>query len=126
MGICGKVNMEQEKSMNTAKTIVETLHKMAQEPGAIDAATWLQGAMKLRVLLQEEQEKLVDMERAVQELKATYLSEGDTSSAAKIKTETSDIYVEAKKQEVFIKTALDTVLLAKKFSTTEQEIYKAH
>lgn len=98
---------------------------MAEQPGAIDATLWLQGAMKLRVLLQSEQEKLVDMERNVQDLKATYLSEGDTSSAAKIKTETSDIYVEAKKQEVFIKTALDTILLAKKFATTETEIYKS-
>ena len=111
--------------MNTAREIMEKLRTMAEERGAIDPHTWLTGAMKLRVLLQSEQEKLVDMERNVQDLKATYLSEGDTSSAAKIKTETSDIYVEAKKQEVFIKTALDTILLAKKFATTETDIYKS-
>ena len=111
--------------MNTAHSIMEKLQEMAEQSGSIDAHTWLSGAVKLRVLIQNEQEKLVDMERNVQELKATYLSEGDTSSAAKIKTETSDIYVDAKKQEVFIKTALDTVLLAKKYATTESEIYKA-
>lgn len=99
---------------------------MAERPGAIDAHVWLQGAMKLRVLLQTEQEKLVEMERKVQELKAVYLSEGDSATSAKIKTETSDIFVETRKQEIFIKTALDTVLLAKKFATTETEIYKAH
>ncbi len=112
--------------MNTAQSIVETLQAMAEQRGDIDAHLWLQAAMKLRVLLQTEQEELVDLERRVQELKATYLSEGDTASAAKIKTETSDIYAEAKKKEVFIKTALDLVLLAKKYATTETELYKAH
>lgn len=111
--------------MNTSRSIVTQLQEMAQKPGIIDANTWLTGAMKLRVLLQEEQEKLVDMERAVQMLKASYLAEGDSAASAKIKTETSDLFVEAKKQEVFIKTALDLVLLAKKYATTETEIYKS-
>lgn len=111
--------------MNSARSIMETLQDMAEKPGVIDANRWLTGAMKLRALLQDEQEKLVDMERQVQDLKATYLAEGDTASAAKIKTETSDIYVAARKQEVFVKTALDLVLLAKKYATTESEIYKA-
>lgn len=112
--------------MNTSRSIVEQLQKMSQKPGVIDANAWLTGAMKLRVLLQNEQEDLVDMEREVQLLKADYLSKGDSAAAAKIKTETSDLYVKTKKQEVFIKTALDLVLLAKKYATTEVEIYKAH
>lgn len=111
--------------MNTSRTIVAQLQEMSQKPGVIDANTWLTGAMKLRVLLQEEQEKLVDMERQVQLLKASFLAEGDSAAAAKIKTETSDLFVETKKQEVFIKTALDLVLLAKKYATAESEIYKA-
>lgn len=111
--------------MNSAKSIMQSLQDMAEKPGAVDAEAWLRGAMKLRVLIQTEQEKLVDMERQVQELKATYLSEGDTASAAKIKTETSDIYVEARKQEVFIKTALDTILLAKKYATVDVDILRS-
>ena len=111
---------------NTARSIVEVLQSMAEKRGDIDASLWLQAAMKLRVLLQGEQEKLVDMERDVQILKAEYLSSGDSAVSAKIKTETSDTYVEMKKQEVFIKTALDLVLLAKKYATTETDIYKAH
>lgn len=111
--------------MNTAKSIVAVLSEMAEKKGDIDAHLWLQAAMKLRVLLQGEQEKLVDMERDVQILKADYLSTGDSAASAKIKTETSDTYVEMKKQEVFIKTALDLVLLAKKYATTESELYKA-
>jgi len=112
--------------MNTSRSIVTHLQEMAQQPGVIDANTWLTGAMKLRVLLQGEQEKLVDLEREVQLLKASYLERGDSAASAKIKTETSDLFVEAKKLEVFIKTALDLVLLAKKYATTETEIYKAH
>jgi len=112
--------------MNTSQSIVEQLQVMAQQPGMIDANTWLTGAMKLRVLIQNEQEKLVDLEREVQRIKAGYLSDGDSATAAKIKTETSDLFVETKKLEVFIKTALDIVLLAKKYATTEVDIYKAH
>lgn len=111
--------------MNTSRSIVLHLQEMAQQPGVVDAHVWLTGALKLRVLLQEEQEKLVDMEREVQLLKASYLAAGDSAAAAKIKTETSDLFVETKKLEVFIKTALDLVLLAKKYATTETEIYKA-
>ena len=112
--------------MNTAQSIFEQLQTMAEQPGVIDANTWLQGAMKLRVLLQGEQEKLVDLEQDVQILKASYLRDGETASAAKILTETNPLFVEARKQEVFIKTALDVVLLAKKYATTEVDIYKAH
>ena len=112
--------------MNTSRSIVTHLQEMAQQPGVIDANTWLTGAMKLRVLLQAEQETLVDMEREVQLLKASYLAQGDSAASAKIKTETSDLFVATKKQEVFIKTALDLVLLAKKYATTEVDIYKAH
>lgn len=112
--------------MNTPQSIVAQLQKMAEQPGMIDANAWLTGAMKLRVLLQTEQERLVDLERKVQELKAIYLSEGDSATSAKIKTEASDLYVETRKLEVFIKTALDIVLLAKKYATTEVDIYKAH
>jgi len=116
--------MENEK-LNSARSIMEALQVMAQKQGGTDPHTWLSGALKLRVLLQTEQENLVDLERKVQELKATYLSEGDSAASAKIKTETSDLFVETKKQEVFIKTALDTILLAKKFATTELDIYKS-
>jgi hypothetical protein len=104
---------------------MKALQQMAETPGGTSPHIWLEGSLKLRVLLQKDQEELVDLERRVQELKATYLSEGDTSSAAKIKTETSDLFVETKKKEVFIKTALDIILLAKKFATTEMDIYKS-
>lgn len=110
---------------NTAESILKALQHMAEQKGEIDAEQWLEAAVKLRVLLQTEQEKLIEMERQIQELKATYLSEGDSATAAKIKTETADIYVQAKKQEVFIKTCLDTILLAKKYATVTTDVYKA-
>lgn len=66
------------------------------------------------------------MERDVQILKAGHLQKGETAVSAKIKVECSDVFVEAKKQEAFIKTALDLVLLAKKYATTETDIYRAH
>ena len=99
---------------------------MASKKGDIDAHAWLQAAMKLRVLLQNEQERLVDLERDIQILKAEFLDKGDSATAAKIKVETTDLFVEARKLDVMIKTALDLVLLAKKYSTVEVDIYKAH
>ena len=113
--------MTEEK--NTAVSLLSILQTMSEQIGGVDATTWLQVSMKLRVLLQAEQEKLVDKERQVQEIKAKFLSDGDSATSAKIKTECTDTYVETKKLEVFIKTALDVVLLAKKFSTTESDIY---
>lgn len=111
---------------NTAQSILAVLQSMAEKRGDIDAHSWLQAAMKLRVLLQTEQEKLVDMEREVQAMKADFLKVGDTAAAAKIKVECTDQYVQTRKLEIFIKTALDLVLLAKKYSTIESEIYRAH
>lgn len=112
--------------MNTARSIVAQLQKMSEQEGIIDANTWLTGAMKLRLLLQSEQDLLVEMERGLQVIKSSYMEQGESASAAKISTECHDEYVEAKKQEVFIKTALDVVLLAKKYASTEVDIYKAH
>lgn len=112
--------------MNTARSIVAQLQKMSEQEGIIDANTWLTGAMKLRLLLQEEQDLLVEQERLVAIKKAEFLTGGDNATTAKIKTECLPEYEEAKKQEVFIKTALDVVLLAKKYASTEVDIYKAH
>lgn len=111
--------------MNTSQTIMASLQKMAEEPGGTDPHVWLRGALKLRVLLQKDQEELVDMERAVQLIKVEWLNEGLSATDAKTKTETDDLFVETKKKEVFIKTALDTILLAKKFSQTEIDIYRS-
>ena len=111
--------------MNTPQTIMAKLQAMAENKGEIDAEQWLTAAMKLRVLIQTEQERLIELERDIQDLKATYLSEGDSATAAKIKTETADIFVEARKLETFIKTCLDTILLAKKYATVSTDIYRA-
>ena len=111
--------------MNTSQSIMLSLQKMAETPGGTDPHVWLQGALKLRVLLQADQEELVDLERKVQDLKATYLHEGKSATDAKTFTEVSDLFVETRKKEVFIKTCLDTILLAKKFAQTEMDIYRS-
>jgi len=112
--------------MNTAQSIFDQLYKMSEKQGAIDANFWMQGSMKLTVLLQTEQEKLVELRRQVQLLKAKHLGNGESAVSAKILTETSDLFVEAEKLEVFIKTALELSRQAKKFATMEQELYKAY
>ena len=111
--------------MNTSQSIMESLQTMAEQPGGTDPHVWLQGALKLRVLLQKDQDELVDMEREVAKIKRDYLDLGKSATDAKTLAEITDQFIAAKKKEVFIKTALDTILLAKKFATTEMDIYKS-
>lgn len=111
--------------MNSAKELLAKLQTLSEREGVIDAALWLQISMKLRVLLQGEKDELIEMNRKVQELKSTYLAEGKSATDAKTLTETSDLFVETQKLENFIKTALDVILLAKKFATMETDIYKS-
>jgi len=118
-------NSKQTRNMNTSQSIMLSLQKMAETPGGTDPHVWLRGALKLRVLLQKDQEELVELERELQETKRNHLLDGDTAINAKIKIEASMEFAHAKKKEVFIKTCLDTILLAKKFAQTEMDIYRS-
>ena len=112
--------------MNTAQSLMTVLQQFSEKKGEIDAEMWLQAAMKLRVLLQTEQEKLIECERQLQVMKLNHINDGKNATVAKTMVEATDQYADAKKLEAFIKTSLDTILLAKKYASVDIDIYKAH
>lgn len=109
---------------NTAKGIMETLEALARERGVIDWHTWMEGAVKLTALLQEEEEKLAEMEHQLIKMKAAYIEEGKSAIAAKLLVEADDLFLNVLKQRAFIKRCDATINIAKKHATLSADQFK--
>lgn len=107
--------------MNSAKTIMDELERLAEQRGVIDWNTWMTGAVKLCALLQNEEDKLAEMEHAVIKMKAAYVGEGKTSAAAKLLVEGDDLFLAVMKQRSFVKRCDETIRIAKKFASLSRD-----
>lgn len=107
--------------MNTAKTIMEELERLAEQRGVIDWNTWMTGAVKLCALLQNEEDKLAEMEHTLIKMKAAYIEDGQTAAAAKLLTEQDDLYLQVMKQRAFVKRCDQTIMIAKKFASLSRD-----
>ena len=106
---------------NTAKGIMDSLEKLAQERGHLDAFTWLEGAVKLATLLQVEEEKLAEMEHRLIQEKAMHVENGKPANQAKLLVEATPLFLEILKQRAFIKRCDAVIQLAKKHATISND-----
>lgn len=98
---------------NTADSIMTALEAMSRSREPIDPNKWVEGAMKLTVLMGDEASQLYDMEQRVAQMRVEYLTGGMTATAAKMHVEASDQYKEARNQKAKIGRIEETVRLAK-------------
>jgi len=113
--------MNTTRAGNTAKTIMEELEKLAEQRGVIDWNTWMIGAVKLCALLQNEEDKLAEMEHTLIKEKADYIAMGKNVSAAKLIVESSNLYLDVMKQRAFVKRCDETIKLAKRFASLSRD-----
>lgn len=111
-------------NMNTAKSIMETLAKLAEEKGNLDWHTWMEGATKLTALLQTEEEELAEMEHELIKMKAKFVEEGKPANQAKLLVEQNDKYLEVMKKRAFIKRCDATIMIAKKHAQLSSDMQK--
>lgn len=108
--------------MNTLESIMEALEDMATRKEPIAPHLYLEGAVKLNALLQNTIERKYEIESRLNKMRAAYLEEGKTAAFAKGMIEAQDEWLEHKKLSALIERALETIKLAKKYSTLSIEM----
>jgi hypothetical protein len=108
--------------MNTATSIMEALAGMSERKEPIQGHLWLEAAMKLNALLQNEQEHKYEIESRLNKMRAAYLEEGKSAAYARGMIEAQDEWLEYKKLTALIERAIETIRLAKKNATMAQDL----
>lgn len=109
--------------MITTDTIVEYLKNAVEQKIPIPPTVWLDSAVKLNLLLSDEQAELFDLEQKVSLMRLNLLQEDDKRnvSAAKLIVEASDEYKAQKNQKAKIDRIIEFIRLAKVHSRISAE-----
>ena|ERR1017187_6027293 len=110
----------------TIDTITSWLLKQVQEKNPIHAAVWLDASQKINVLLQNEQEKLFELEQDIAEKRNMLLEDNQSVAKARSKIEELDIYKEARIQKAKIERAIELIRIAKLQSRMASDVMSAH
>lgn len=97
----------------TCDTIINYLQSKIENKEPIDPSTWLDGAMKLSILVGDEQDLLYDLQQQVAQEKVRHILEGSSVAKAKVMSEATEVYKQAKKQEAKIETIFENIRLSK-------------
>lgn len=108
--------------MNTVESIMDALQGMSERKEPIRADVWLEAAMKINALLQNEQERKYELESSLNKMRANLLKEGQTAAYARGMIEATDEWLQYRKLSALIERALETIKLAKKYSTLSVEL----
>lgn len=98
----------------TIDTILSFFKESVENKNPISPHVWVDGAMKLNVLMADEISKLYELQQAVALRKMGFIENaGYTVAKAKAKVESLDEYKELKKQEAKIENITEMIRLAK-------------
>lgn len=97
----------------TLDKIMDTLEEYVREKHPISPAVWIDGAMKLNVLLSDEHDILYEMQQTVAKLKCDYLEKGYTVAASEVKIEATDTYKDMMRQKAKIGRVEELIRIAK-------------
>lgn len=98
---------------NTTDGILEVLEQWAREKRPIDPTAYVEAAQKLVTLMGDEHDRLFLLEQKVAKARIEYLEGGMSATAARMHAETSEDYLEARRQKAKISRIEETVRLAK-------------
>lgn len=101
------------ENKTTVDSIFEYFTTMVANKQPIDSITWLDGAERMNVLLQSEQEKLFEMEQKIALMKKILLDDGKTVAYAKTMVDTTDEMKFMKAQKAKIDRCIEMIRLCK-------------
>lgn len=97
----------------TAKGQMEKMKLSVESGQIVSPSIWVDGALKLAVLLGDENDKLFNLQQEVAKEKVKLIEKGDSVSKAKTKVEAMDIYKECHIQKAFIERITETIRISK-------------
>ncbi len=107
-----------------ANKIMDWFTEQIASKNPIDPHIWLEGAMKLSVMLQSEQESLFKMEQEVAHRRKLLLEDGKSVAYAKTMIEATDDFLKCRILKSKIDRATEFIRLAKIYSRTASELMK--
>lgn len=109
----------------TIDSIMEYFTRLVENKQPIDPSTWLEGAERMNVLLQGEQELLFTLEQEVANNKKTLLDDPTmTVAKAKVYIEASNEYRKARIQKAKIDRCIEAIRIAKLQSRTASDLMR--
>lgn len=114
------------ENLNTFDSIIDALRKLALQKEVISPDTWIRGAMKLNLLLEQEVENLIILEHSLAVMRKELLSNGNTAVYAKMMIEASDDYKVTQMQKARISNAQETIKLAKKYAQLSSDLMRSN
>jgi len=105
-----------DTQINSFQKIIDRFRELALRNEVVDPSQWMNGAMKLNVLLEQEVEKLIELEFVVAQKRKELLEKGNNATYTKMMIEASEEYREVQIKKAQIKNASEIVLLAKKYA----------
>ena len=109
---------------NTVQSIIDALAGMAARKETVGPQMWMDGALKATVMLQSEQDLAVDLQLALNKVKARYMEEGKSAAYAVAMMEALDEWAVSEKQKNLITTVKDFNMLAKKNAQLESDLLR--
>jgi hypothetical protein len=93
---------EELEKLVTMDTILDFLQKCVKSKVPVSPSLWVDAALKMQVLLGDEQDKFINLKHEVAVFKEKCMAEGATAAHAKVQAESLDIYKNMMKQEARI------------------------
>lgn len=110
----------------TIDTIISYFDEQIRNKQPIAPHLWLDAAQKINILLEDEQDKLFDLEQAISTQKRICIERGDSVAKAKVIVESSDVFKDARKQKARIDRLVEFGRLAKQYSRTGNNIMSGY
>jgi hypothetical protein len=114
------------EDLTTVDSIIEWFSDLVSKKIPIDPETWLEGAARLNVLLQGEQEKQFDMEQEVAKLRNVLLDSGESVAKARSKIEATEEYKTARKQKARVDRVNEQIRIAKIQGRMASDVLRAN
>lgn len=97
----------------TVDIILDTIQEWVENKQPIDATTWLDAALKLNILVADNQKTYWDIHQKVAQRKVVLIENGAKIGTANAKIEASDDYKAMKMEEAKIERVAEFVRLSK-------------
>ncbi len=107
----------------TFDSVMKFVNDSISKREVIDVNTWLDVAQSLNALLENEQNKLFELEKEVAESKMVAIEAGDTVAKAKIRVETSPLFMESRKQKAKVERAIELIRISKQQARLTNDNY---
>lgn len=110
------------ENLVTVDTILGAFNEWITNKKVIDAHLWLDAAQKLNVLLEDEHDKLYEIQQVLAVQRKILIEQGSTVAKAKVMIEATDEYKNYCKQKAKIERIIEFVRIAKQRSRTAGDI----